>query len=148
MGRTMRRILLIHGPNLHLLGVREKEIYGDMTLKELNGIIKKYAFKNKIKVKIYQSNYEGEIIDIITKNMKDADFIIINPAAYTHYSYAIRDAIKAVNLPTVEVHMSDITKRERFRRKSVIKDVCVKRFYGEGVKSYIKALDYCLKWKK
>lgn len=144
----MQRILIIHGPNLHLLGIREKEIYGNLSLKQINSIIKKYAESKKVKLKIYQSNSEGEIIDILTENIYWADFIIINPAAYTHYSYAIRDAIKAVNIPAVEVHLSDITKRESFRKKSVIKDVCIKRFYGEGINSYIKAIDYCLKWKK
>ena len=140
-------ILIIHGPNLHLLGVRKKEIYGNFTLKELNRKIKEFALKNKIQAKIYQSNSEGEIIDIITKNIKWADFIIINPGAYTHYSYAIRDCIEAVNIPTIEVHISDITKRENFRKRSVIKDVCIKQIYGKGIESYIEALKFCLNEK-
>ncbi len=143
----MSNILIIHGPNLHLLGIREKEIYGELTLEELNKIIKDYVNKNNLKTKIFQSNYEGEIIEIITKYINWADCIIINPAAFTHYSYAIRDAIKAVNIPTIEVHLSNIYKRESFRRKSVIKDVCIKSFYGEGVNSYLKAIDYYIKWK-
>lgn len=141
----MPNILIIHGPNLHLLGLREKEIYGNLTLKKLNKKIKNYAKQKNIKLRIYQSNYEGKIIDIITKNIKWADFIIINPGAFTHYSHAIRDCIKAVNIPTIEVHLSDITKRERFRKKSVIKDVCIAQIYGLGLKSYLKAIDLCLK---
>ena len=137
-------ILVIHGPNLHLLGIRKRELYGTKTLKELNQILIDFALKNKIKLKIYQSNSEGAIIDIITKHMKWANYIIINPAAYTHYSYAIRDCIEAVNIPTIEVHLTDITKREKFRKKSVIKDVCVKQIYGKGIDSYIKALKFCI----
>jgi 3-dehydroquinate dehydratase-2 len=137
-------ILVIHGPNLHLLGKRRKEIYGEITLKELNKILKEFAFKNKINLKIFQSNSEGEIIEIITKNMKWSDFIIINPGAFTHYSYAIRDCIEAVEIPTIEVHLSNIMKRESFRKKSVIKDVCIKQIYGKGINSYIEAINFCL----
>lgn len=141
----MPKILIIHGPNLNFLGTREIDIYGKLTLEELNSIIKDYARKNKAKVKIFQSNCEGRIIDIMAKHIKWADFIIINPAAYTHYSYAIRDAIKSINIPVIEVHLSNIYKRENFRKISVIKDVCASRFYGEGVNSYLKAIDWCIK---
>jgi len=137
-------ILIIHGPNLHLLGKRKKEIYGKTTLKELNKILNDFASKNKINLKIFQSNSEGEIIDIITKNMKWANFIIINPGAFTHYSYAIRDCIEAVEIPTIEVHLSNIMKREKFRKKSVIKDVCIKQIYGKGIDSYIEAINFCI----
>jgi len=137
-------ILVIHGPNLHLLGKRRKEIYGEITLKELNKILNDFASKNKINLKIFQSNSEGEIIDIITQNMKWANFIIINPGAFTHYSYAIRDCIEAVEIPTIEVHLSNIMKRESFRKKSVIKDVCIKQIYGKGINSYIEAIKFCL----
>ncbi|MEF3280493.1 MAG: 3-dehydroquinate dehydratase [Elusimicrobiota bacterium] len=140
-----KKILIIHGPNLHLLGKREPEIYGKLSLKEVNKKLKSYAKSKNVLIKIYQSNYEGEIIDLITKQMNWADFIIINPAAFTHYSYAIRDCIKACGIPTIEVHLSDINKREKFRRKSVVKDVCIKTFLGEGINSYLKAIDFCLK---
>jgi 3-dehydroquinate dehydratase II len=137
-------ILIIHGPNLNFLGLREPEIYGRLTLGELNAIIKKYAASKKIKVKIFQSNHEGGIIDLIAKHLKWADRLIINPAAYTHYSYAVMDAIKASSLPAVEVHLSDIKKREPFRRVSVTKAACVKQISGLGPLSYIKAIDFCL----
>ena len=140
-------ILIIHGPNLNLLGEREIEIYGHSTLKEINSYIRNYAKTKKIKLKIFQTNHEGEIIDLIAANRKWADCLIINPAAFTYYSYAIRDAIKAVNLKTVEVHLSDIKKRESFRKKSIILPVCAKQISGLGKDSYIKALDFCLKDK-
>jgi len=143
----MKKILVIHGPNLHLLGIRKKDLYGEKTLKELNEMLLDFARENNLKLKIYQSNSEGEIIDIITKNFKWADFIIINPAAYTHYSYAIRDCIEAINIPTIEVHLTDITKRENFRKKSVIKDLCVKQIYGKGINSYIEAIKFCINEK-
>ena len=136
--------LIIHGPNLNFLGLREPEIYGKLTLRQLNAIIKKYAVAKKIKTKIYQSNSEGRIIDLIARNLKWADWLIINPAAYTHYSYAIRDAIKASGLPAVEVHLSDIARREPFRRLSVTKAVCAGQIKGLGHNSYLKALDFCL----
>ena len=137
-------ILIIHGPNLNFLGKREPDIYGRLTLKELNGLIKKHAASKKAKVRVFQSNCEGRIIDLIADNMHWAGCLIINPAAYTHYSYAIRDAIKASGLPAVEVHLSDIAKREPFRRTSVTAPVCVKLIKGLGPGSYLKAVDFCL----
>ena len=136
-------ILVIHGPNLHLLGRRSPEIYGSQTLAELNAAIKGRAARLGFKTRIFQSNSEGGIIDLLTANAGWADALIINPAAYTHYSYAIRDAIEALGLPAVEVHLSDIAKREPFRRVSVIKPVCLAQLKGEGAGSYLKALDYC-----
>ena len=136
-------ILVIHGPNLHLLGRRSPEIYGSQTLAELNAAIKNRAARLGFKTRIFQSNSEGGIIDLLTANAGWADALIINPAAYTHYSYAIRDAIEALGLPAVEVHLSDISKREPFRRISVIKPVCLAQLKGEGAGSYLKALDYC-----
>jgi 3-dehydroquinate dehydratase-2 len=136
-------ILVIHGPNLHLLGRREPKIYGKATLAQLNAAIKKHAASLGFKVRVFQSNGEGEIIDLLTANAGWADALVINPAAYTHYSYAIRDAIAALELPAVEVHLSDIDEREPFRRVSVIKPVCLAQFKGEGANSYLKALDYC-----
>ena len=136
-------ILVIHGPNLHLLGRRSPEIYGNQTLAGLNAAIKGRAGKLGFKTRIFQSNSEGGIIDLLTANARWADALVINPAAYTHYSYAIRDAIEALGLPAVEVHLSDISKREPFRRVSVIKPVCLAQLKGEGAGSYLKALDYC-----
>jgi 3-dehydroquinate dehydratase-2 len=141
-------ILVIHGPNLHLLGRREPRIYGKATLAQLNAAIKKRAAALGFKVRVFQSNCEGEIIDLLTANAGWADSLVINPAAYTHYSYAIRDAIAALELPAVEVHLSDISRRELFRRVSVIKPVCLAQFKGEGAGSYLKALDYCASIKK
>lgn len=140
-------LLVIHGPNLHLLGRREPEIYGHATLKELNAAIKKHAAARGARVRAFQSNSEGEIIDLLTANAAWAGALVINPAAYTHYSYAIRDAVEAIGLPAVEVHLSDISRREPFRRVSVIKPVCLAQFKGEGPTSYFKAIDYCLNLK-
>lgn len=141
-------ILIIHGPNLAFLGRREPEIYGSLTLKQLNAAIKKYASSKKARVRLFQSNSEGRIIDLIAANMAWADRLIINPAAYTHYSYAIRDAIKASGLPAVEVHLSDIARREPFRKISVTGPVCVKLIKGLGRDSYLRALDFCLMYAK
>jgi 3-dehydroquinate dehydratase-2 len=136
-------ILVIHGPNLHLLGKRSPEIYGKATLAHLNAALKEHAALLKAKVRIFQCNCEGGIIDLLTANAGWAGALVINPAAYTHYSYAIRDAVEALGLPAVEVHLSDISKREPFRRLSVIKPVCLAQFKGEGVFSYLKALSFC-----
>jgi 3-dehydroquinate dehydratase-2 len=138
-------ILVIHGPNLHLLGTREPGVYGKTTLKALNILIKNHAAARGAKVRCFQSNCEGAIIDLLTANAAWSDWLIINPAAYTHYSYAIRDAIKALDLRAVEVHLSDISRREPFRKISVIKPVCVKQIKGFGPGSYLKAIDFCLK---
>lgn len=137
----MRKILVIHGPNLNLLGAREPEIYGKMTLKEINANLNKYAKNKKISLKIVQTNWEGKIIDLIQKARGKFDGIIINPAAYTHYSIAIYDTILAVGIPTVEVHLSNIYKREEFRRKSVIAPACVGQICGFGWRSYILAIE-------
>lgn len=138
-------VLVIHGPNLHLLGKRQPEIYGGETLAQLNTRIKGHAAALGVKVRVFQSNCEGAIIDLLTRHAAWADALVINPAAYTHYSYAIRDAIAALNLPAVEVHLSDISKREPFRKISVIKPVCLAQFKGGGAASYLKALDYLKK---
>lgn len=138
-------ILVIHGPNLHLLGKRQPEIYGSETLAQLNARIKRHAAALGLKVRIFQSNCEGAIIDLLTAQAGWADALVINPAAYTHYSYAIRDAIEGLGLAAVEVHLSDISKREPFRKVSVIKPVCLAQFKGGGAASYLKALDYLKK---
>ena len=140
----MKKYLIIHGPNLNLLGEREPDIYGTMTLDQINHEILEFAKIHDIEVEIFQSNSEGEIIDKIHQARKTFDGIIINPAAYTHYSYAIHDALKAVNLPAVEVHLSDIKNREEFRKISVIKSACTAQFSGLGWKSYLKGLEYLL----
>jgi len=137
-------VLVIHGPNLHLLGKRRPELYGKETLAQLNASLKKHAATLGLELKIFQSNCEGEIIDLLTANAGWAEALVINPAAYTHYSYALRDAIEGLGLPAIEVHLTDISKREPFRRVSVIKPVCLAQFSGGGAASYITALDYCI----
>ena len=141
-------ILVIHGPNLHFLGRRKPEIYGTATLARLNSDIKKHAAALGVKVRIFQDNCEGGIIDLLTAHAGWADALVINPAAYTHYSYAIRDAIEALEMPAVEVHLTDIAKRERFRKVSVIRPVCRGQFKGGGPLSYFKALEYCAALEK
>jgi 3-dehydroquinate dehydratase II len=138
------KVLVLHGPNLNLLGEREPEIYGSMTLTQLNTQLRKEAKKKKITLKIFQSNHEGDLIDQIHAQRKWADAIVINPGAYTHYSYALRDAISSVNKPTIEVHLSDIHAREDFRKISVIAPVCLEQISGLGWKSYLKALERLL----
>ena len=138
-------ILIIHGPSLNFLGRREPDIYGKFTLNQLNALIKKHAAAKKVKVRIFQSNSEGGIIDLIAANLAWAGWLLINPAAYTHYSYAIRDAIKASGLPAVEVHLSDTARREPFRRVSVTKAACVKQIRGLGHNSYLSAIDFAVK---
>ena len=134
-------ILVLHGPNLNLLGEREPEIYGSMTLAQLNKKIAAYAVKRGASVRARQSNSEGALIDLLHAHRTWADGIAFNPGAYTHYSYALRDAVAAVNVPTIEVHLSDVTKREPFRRVSVIAPVCAGRRYGRGADSYFEAID-------
>lgn len=136
------KLLLIFGPNLNLLGVRKPEIYGTQTLPELFGEIEKYANDKGVYVDYIQTNHEGDIIDAIHDSLGVVDGIIINAGAYTHYSYAIRDAIEAIlPLPCYDVHLSDINNREDFRKVSVIKDVCKAQFMGKGINSYFEAID-------
>ena len=137
----MKKILVIHGPNLHLLGQREREIYGKTTLAEINNQLKKIAKDHKVSLEVLQSNHEGEIVDTIGKAKKNKIAgVLINPAAYTHTSVAIRDAIAAVNLPTVEVHLSNIYAREEFRQSSLVSPVCSGQITGFGVNSYLLGL--------
>lgn len=136
-------ILIINGPNLNFLGIREKDIYGLNSYKDLELYLNNIANNLHINLEIYQTNHEGAIIDKLQEAYyKKVDGIIINAGAYTHYSYAIRDAIKSINIKTVEVHLSDITKREEFRKTSVIKDVCIRSFFGKGFESYKEAIMY------
>ncbi len=135
-------ILIVNGPNLNMLGIREKEVYGNQSYRNLVDFIENYANLNNIYLKIYQSNSEGEIIDIIQNNYQKFDGLIINPAAYTHYSYAIFDCLKAISIIKVEVHLSNIYNREDFRKISVTKAACDKQIYGKGFDGYIEAIDY------
>ena len=144
----MKKILVIHCPNLNLLGKREPEIYGNVTLQEINQGLEELARQNQVypdiqvELKIIQTNHEGEIVDEIGKT--EAKAIIINPGAFTHTSIAIADAIAARNIPTIEVHISNIYKREEFRHKSLIAPVCVGQISGFGAKSYVLALQFAV----
>lgn len=138
-------IQVINGPNMNMLGIREPEIYGSLTLEEINRQLMKKGEELGISLDFYQSNHEGAIIDKIQDCYGKADGLVINPGAYTHYSIAIRDAIAAVGIPTVEVHLSDINSREDFRKISVIKNVCMKQIWGKGINSYSEALEYLAK---
>ncbi|OGF49061.1 MAG: type II 3-dehydroquinate dehydratase [Candidatus Firestonebacteria bacterium RIFOXYA2_FULL_40_8] len=134
----MKNILVVHGPNLNLLGKREPDVYGKVTLESINKELKALAKKSKVGIKIFQTNTEGEIVDIIQKEGDTwADALVINPAAYTHTSVAIREAISAVKIPAVEVHLSNIFKREEFRHKSYISPVAAGGIFGFGKDSYI-----------
>lgn len=144
--RDMEKVYVINGPNLNMLGIREPEIYGKITLRDILRMLKKKGAEKGVKIRSFQSNSEGELIDKIQSlTNKGYRGIIINPGAYTHYSYALRDAIKASGLKAVEVHLSDIEKREDFRKVSVIQDVCIAQIKGMGPEGYIKALDELLK---
>ena len=142
----MNKILIIHGPNLNLLGEREKEVYGKSTLKEINSLLERSAKEHKVILNIVQSNHEGDLVDIIGRAKQEGiKAIIINPAAYTHTSVAIRDAIAAVRIPTVEVHLSNIYAREEFRQHSLISPVVVGQISGFGVNSYLWGLAAAIK---
>lgn len=134
-------ILIVHGPNLNLLGKREPEIYGQQTLDDINSQLTAIAEENGVCLKILQSNHEGEIVSFIGENMNWADGIIINPAAYTHTSVAIRDALGAVDLPVIEVHLSNIYQRESFRHFSYVSPIAVGVISGFGARSYKLALE-------
>lgn len=145
----MKRILVIHGPNLNLLGQREKDIYGSTTLDEINALLQDVAKKNQAELEIFQSNHEGEIVDIIGGAKKNRfNAILINPAAYTHTSVAIRDAIAAVDVPSVEVHLSNIHAREDFRKVSLVAPVCKGQICGFGPNSYVLGLEAAIKLAK
>lgn len=138
------KLYIINGPNLNMLGIREPEIYGKLTLQDIESKIKLYCAKNQIDVEFYQSNHEGEIVDIIQSAYQKADGIIINPAAYTHTSVAILDALKAVDIDTVEVHLSDVDEREDFRKLSYVSLFAKKVIKGKGADGYIEAIDFFL----
>ncbi|MCK9490809.1 MAG: type II 3-dehydroquinate dehydratase [Sulfurimonas sp.] len=134
------KIVVIQGPNLNMLGVREQQIYGPMKLEQIHAQMKEFASQNSMEIEFFQSNLEGEIVDKVQECYGDADGIIINAAAYTHTSIAIRDAISAVNLPTIEVHISNIHRREEFRKDNMIAPVCTSSVVGFGPFGYHLAM--------
>lgn len=136
------KVIVINGVNLNFLGIRQPEIYGNETLEIINEKIKLAAEEKKIDIKFFQSNYEGEIVNYLHSMYKKADYLIINPGAFTHYSIAIRDAISSIGIKTIEVHLSNIYKREEFRRKSVISDIAEGTIAGFGSLGYLMALEY------
>ena len=136
----MPKVLVVHGPNLNLLGMREPDIYGSQTLEDINSLLAQEAERLGVELRVVQSNFEGEIVEAIHSAYTWADAIIINPAGYTHTSVVIRDAIAAVRLPTIEVHLSNIWAREEWREKSVTAPVCVGVVAGFQGESYVLAL--------
>lgn len=135
-------ITLIHGPNLNLLGQREPDVYGVMTHDELVEQVQAYAVSTGVTLSVKQSNHEGDLIDYLQQSSSTSQAVIINPAAYTHTSIALLDTVRAILIPVVEVHLSDIESREPFRRVSYIKDAVVARFFGKGIQSYFEAIDF------
>ncbi len=137
----MPRILVLHGPNLNLLGTREPEIYGYTTLDDINEMIATRAAEAGVETAFFQSNHEGDLVDAIQQANHKFDYILFNAAAFTHYSIAIRDAIAAIDVPVIEVHLSNIHKREEFRHTSVLAPVAMGQISGLGVESYLAALE-------
>ncbi len=137
----MRKVLVIHGPNLNLLGRREVELYGTATLEEINNTVRAKGLEYQMQVEAFQSNHEGDIVDKLQAAEGAFDFVILNPAAFTHYSIAIRDAVAAISVPVIEVHLTNVQGRERIRRKSVTAPACVGQIAGFGVGSYLAALE-------
>ncbi len=141
------KILVINGPNINMLGIREPEHYGKETYEDLVSKIKKHCDCKNIDVKIFQSNHEGDLVDEIQKAYGTFDGIVINPGAYTHTSIAILDAVKSVSIPTVEVHISKVEEREDFRQISYVRLACVKTITGHGTDGYLEAIDYLTEGK-
>lgn len=135
------KIRIINGPNMNLLGLREPEIYGKGTYADLEALIREHAEKTGVEVSFFQSNWEGALVDAIQGALGNADGIVINPAAYTHTSVAILDAVRAVGIPTVEVHISNPDEREPFRRISYVRAACVQTIQGHGFQGYLEAMD-------
>ena len=136
------KILVINGPNLNMLGIREPDHYGRETYADLVDKIRSHCEKNNIEAELYQSNHEGNLVDKIQSAYQNADGIVINPGAYTHTSIAILDAVKAVGVPTVEVHISRVEEREDFRQISYVRLACVKTITGHGTDGYLEAIDF------
>ena len=140
------KIYVINGPNLNMLGIREPDLYGHTGYRELAEELARYAEEKRIELVLYQSNHEGDLVDKIQEAyFKKCDGIVINPGAYTHTSIALLDALKAVGIPTVEVHISDVSQREAFRQTSYIRPVCVASIIGHGTKGYFEAMDILMK---
>ena len=142
---NLKKILVLNGPNLNLLGTREPEIYGSTTLSDINNLLKSRADEAGIGIDFLQSNIEGEIVTAIQNARNNYDFILLNAAAFTHYSIAIRDAISAIDVPVIEIHLSNVHAREEFRHHSVIAPVVMGQISGFGVDSYIAALDIAIR---
>ena len=138
------KILVINGPNLNMLGIREPQIYGNKTYSDLCELITSYAKEKEIETEIYQSNHEGDLVDKIQAAYKNFDGLVINPAAYTHTSIALLDALKSVGLPAVEVHISDVSKREDYRQISFVREYCFATVTGQGFEGYLTAIDMLL----
>lgn len=142
------KLLILNGPNINLLGLREPEVYGKGTYADLKELLEAQAADLGVKIEIFQSNHEGVLVDKIQAALSEFHGIVFNPAAYTHTSIALHDAIKAVGLPTVEVHISDITKREAFRQVSYIRPVAVKTFMGMGFQGYVEGMKFLIDYLK
>ncbi len=138
------KILVLNGPNINMLGIREPQIYGAQNFATLQNLVREHAARRNVAVELYQSNHEGDLVDKIQAAYGDADGIVINPGAYTHTSIALLDAVKAVSIPTVEVHISDVSKREDFRQISYIRLACVKTIAGHGIDGYLEAMDFLI----
>lgn len=136
------KIRVINGPNLNMLGIREPDIYGKVTYDDLRKMIEQHCKERDIEVDVSQSNHEGDLVDMIQECYGTVDGIVINPGAYTHTSVALLDALKAVSIPAVEVHISEVDKREEFRQISYIRTACVRTITGHGIKGYIEAIDH------
>ena len=144
----MKTIRVINGPNLNMLGIREPDIYGKTDYKALCKMIEDHAKEIGVKVEIMQSNHEGDLVDMLQESYMKVDGIVINPGAYTHTSVAILDALKAVSIPAVEVHISKVDEREDFRQISYIRKACVKTITGHGVLGYLEAIDHLISLKE
>ena len=138
------KILVINGPNINMLGIREPDIYGRTTYADLCAMIRNHAADKGVEITLYQSNHEGDLVDAIQQAYGTQDAIVINPAAYTHTSVALLDALKAIAIPAVEIHISDPDSREEFRHVSYVRSACVKTICGHGLNGYLEAIDFLI----
>lgn len=141
----MRKVLLMNGPNLNMLGVRDPAIYGSDTLASIEQMVEEYGRAHGVQVDCFQSNHEGALVDALQAARGNYDGIVYNPGAHTHYSYALHDVVECIDVPVVEIHISDISKREEFRRTSVIAPACIAQVKGLGKEGYLRAFDILLK---